>query len=32
MELKIICSDIVFDIELDESLFRFDIEGYKVEG
>jgi len=31
MEPKIICSDIVFDVELDESLFRFDIEGYKVE-
>ena len=31
MEPKIICSDIVFDIELDESLFRFDSEGYKVE-
>ena len=32
MEPKIIWSDIVFDVELDESLFRFDIEGYKVEG
>ncbi len=31
MEPKIICSDIVFDLELDESLFRFDSEGYKVE-
>jgi len=26
-----IWSDIVFDVELDESLFRFDLEGYKVE-
>ena len=31
IEPKIIWSDIVFDVELDESLFRFDIEGYKVE-
>ena len=31
MELKIICSDIVFDVELDESLFRFDLAGYEVE-
>jgi hypothetical protein len=31
MEPKVICSDIVFDVELDESLFRFDVEGYKVE-
>ena len=31
MEPKIIWSDIVFDVELDESLFRFDLEGYKVE-
>ena len=32
MEPKIIWSDIVFDVELDESLFRFDLEGYTVEG
>jgi len=31
IEPKIIWSDIVFDVELDESLFRIDIEGYKVE-
>jgi hypothetical protein len=31
MESKIIWSDIVFDVELDESLFIFDLEGYKVE-
>ena len=30
-EPKIIWSDIVFDVELDESLFIFDLEGYKVE-
>ncbi|MHC4203963.1 MAG: LolA family protein [Planctomycetota bacterium] len=32
MKPKIICSDIIFNAELDESLFRFDSEGYKVEG
>jgi outer membrane lipoprotein-sorting protein len=32
MEPKVICSDIVFDVELDESLFKFDSEGYKAEG
>ncbi|MGB2864173.1 MAG: hypothetical protein WBC05_12660 [Sedimentisphaerales bacterium] len=31
MEPKIICSDIVFDVELDESLFKFDLKGYEVE-
>ena len=31
IEPKMIWSDIVFDVELDESLFRIDIEGYKVE-
>ena len=32
MEPKIICSDIVFDVELDESLFKFNPDGYNVEG
>jgi len=31
MEPKIICSDIVFDVELDESLFKIDLKGYEVE-
>ncbi|MFC1794813.1 hypothetical protein ACFL3Q_14650 [Planctomycetota bacterium] len=31
MEPKIIWSDIVFDVELDESLFKFDLKGYEVE-
>jgi outer membrane lipoprotein-sorting protein len=31
MEPEMIWSDIVFDVELDESLFRFDLEGYKIE-
>ncbi len=31
METQMIWSDIVFDVELDESLFKFDLEGYKVE-
>ena len=31
MELELIWSDIVFDVELDESLFRFDLAGYNVE-
>jgi hypothetical protein len=30
-EPKIIWSDIVFDVELDESLFKFDLKGYEVE-
>ena len=30
-EPKFIWSDIVFDVELDESLFRFDLAGYQVE-
>jgi outer membrane lipoprotein-sorting protein len=28
---KIIWSDIFFDVELDESLFKFDLKGYEVE-
>ncbi len=31
MEPKVIWSDIVFDVELDESLFKFDPKGYKME-
>ena len=31
MEPKFIWSDIVFDVELDESLFKLDPKGYKVE-
>jgi outer membrane lipoprotein-sorting protein len=31
MEPKIIWSDIVFDVELDESLFKFDLKGYEVK-
>ena len=31
MEPEFIWSDIVFDVELDESLFKFDLKGYKVE-
>jgi outer membrane lipoprotein-sorting protein len=31
MEPEFIWSDIVFDVELDESLFRFDLGGYEVE-
>jgi hypothetical protein len=31
VEPEIIYSDIVFDIELDESLFRIDLAGYEVE-
>jgi hypothetical protein len=30
-EPEFIWSDIVFDVELDESLFRFDLAGYEVE-
>jgi hypothetical protein len=30
-ERAFIWSDIVYDVELDESLFRFDLAGYKVE-
>jgi outer membrane lipoprotein-sorting protein len=31
MEPEFIWSDIVFDVELDESLFKFDLKGYEVE-
>jgi len=31
VEQKMIWCDIVFDVELNESLFRFDLDGYKVE-
>jgi hypothetical protein len=31
MKPEIIWSDIAFDVELDKSIFRFDLEGYKVE-
>jgi outer membrane lipoprotein-sorting protein len=31
MEPEFIWSDIVFDAELDESLFKFDLKGYEVE-
>ncbi len=31
MKLYAVWTDIVFDAELDESLFRFDLEGYEVE-
>jgi outer membrane lipoprotein-sorting protein len=31
-EPELIWSDIVFDVELDESLFRYDLAGYEVEG
>jgi outer membrane lipoprotein-sorting protein len=30
-EPELIWSDIVFDVELDESLFKFDLKGYEVE-
>lgn len=31
MEPEFIWSDIVFDVEMDESLFKFDLKGYEVE-
>jgi len=31
VEQAFIWSDIVYNVELDESLFRFDLAGYKVE-